>query len=381
MTSRERVNLAINHQEPDRVPFDLTVTVDIYHRLREYLDLPPDREKSIGIWTDVSPDLDFIETMQVDIIYLGLNPPSCDSPLKPDDGLHFDQWGVGRKKVFRQDGSYYFEMVKHPLLNATLQEVKDFRWPDPYDPARVKGVRDKFSRYRSETDKAIIGKFTTSVWEQATYLYGIQSWLEMIATQPEIACAILEKTCEIAIGLAEVGLNAAGDLIDIFRLSGEDLGTQTHPLISPRMYSQYVRPYHQRLWKFIKDKLSSVNPGAKIMLHSCGNVRPFIPSWIEMGLDILDPIQPQVASMQPLALKRDFGAQLAFHGGIDIQQVLPFGSPEDVKRHVQNSIRALAPGGGYIVSPAHNVQSDIPPANMVALRDAVEEFGCYPING
>ena len=115
------------------------------------------------------------------------------------------------------------------------------------------------------------------------------------------------------------------------------------------------------------------------MVHSCGNIRPFIPAWIDMGLDVLDPIQPQAQGMEPERLKKDFGDRLVFHGGIDLQQVLPNGTPEEVKAEVRRYIQALSPGGGYIVAPAHNVQSDVPPENLVAIRDAIEEYGRYPI--
>ena len=125
LTSRERVNLAINHQEPDRVPFDMTLTVDVYYRLRQHLGLPAETGKPVGIWSDVSPSLDLLDAMQVDILYLGMNPASRPSPLKLEDGLHYDQWGVGRRKVDREDGSYYYEMVKHPLGNPTWEAVEN----------------------------------------------------------------------------------------------------------------------------------------------------------------------------------------------------------------------------------------------------------------
>jgi uroporphyrinogen decarboxylase len=174
-------------------------------------------------------------------------------------------------------------------------------------------------------------------------------------------------------------MEAVGDLVDIVRLSGEDLGTQTAPMISPRLFNELVRPRFERLWGCARRKLAEKNPAGKLMVHSCGNVRPFIPSWIEMGLDILDPIQPRARGMEPDGLKRDFGDRLVFHGGIDLQYTLPFGTVEDVCGEVRRYIRALAPGGGYIVAPAHNVQSDVPPANLVAIRDAIQAFGTYPI--
>jgi uroporphyrinogen decarboxylase len=177
----------------------------------------------------------------------------------------------------------------------------------------------------------------------------------------------------------ESGMEAVGDLVDIVRLSGEDLGTQLAPMISPRMFQALVQPRFARLWGMARKKIAEKNPNARLMLHSCGNIRPLIPAWIEMGLDILDPIQPRAKGMEPAALKRDFGDQLSFHGGIDIQNILPFGSEQDVINEVRRYLRALAPGGGYIVAPAHNVQSDVPPQNLVAMRDAIAEFGSYPI--
>jgi uroporphyrinogen decarboxylase len=145
------------------------------------------------------------------------------------------------------------------------------------------------------------------------------------------------------------------------------------------MYDNIVRPRHERLWSYIRTRLAEINPGVKLMLHSCGNVRPFISRWIEMGLDILDPIQPNAAGMSPKELKADFGSKLTFHGGIDLQHILPYGSVAEVRQHVADYIQALAPGGGYILAPAHNVQSDVPPENLTAIRDALRTVGKYPI--
>jgi uroporphyrinogen decarboxylase len=207
----------------------------------------------------------------------------------------------------------------------------------------------------------------------------MEQWMIDLVTEPDICFAIMDKVCDVAMGLYQVGLEIIGDLVDILRLRGEDLGTQTGPMISPSMFNRAVKPYFERLWTFAKRKLLEKNPAGKLMLHSCGSVRPFIPTWIEMGLDVLDPIQPRAAGMELASLKRDFGQQLVFHGGVDIQHTLPFGTREEVMAEVQRCIRALAPGGGYVVAPAHNVQSDVPPENLVALRDAVEAYGYYPV--
>jgi uroporphyrinogen decarboxylase len=379
LSSRERVLRTINHQEPDRVPFNLALTVDVYHRLRAYLGLPPEPEKAVGVWTNVSASLDLLDAMGVDFYSIGLKPPAGWAPVASTDGLLYDEWGVGRAKIFRPDGSYYFEMVSHPLAQATLEEIRNYPLPDPYDPGRIDGLREHALTVRKEIDKAIFAKLSSSIWEQAWWLRGMQQWMIDLSDNPELVCALLDRVTEVALGMVEVGLDEIGDQVDILRLSGEDLGTQDWPMISPRMFALYVRPRFERLWSCAKRKLLEKNPNGKLMLHSCGNIRPFIPAWIEMGLDILDPIQPRAKGMEPEGLKRDFGSQLVFHGGVDLQHTLPFGTPQEVMEDVRRYIRALAPGGGYIVSPAHNVQSDVPPENLVAIRDAVQEYGSYPI--
>ncbi len=379
MTSRERVLCTLEHREPDRVPLDMALTVDVYHRLRKHLGLPPEPDKAVGAWTNVSSSQDLLDAMRLDIYTTGLQPPANWSPPETDDGLFYDEWGIGREKVVRDDGSYYFEMVKFPLADATLKDIEDYPWPDPDDPGRVEGLREKVLDVVEQTDRAIMFKPSNSIWEQSWWVYGMEKWMLDMAMQPEIVCAIMDKVTDIAVRLMEVGMDAVGDLVDIVRLSGEDLGTQMAPMISPAMFEEMVRPRFERFWNVAREKIAEKNPQAKLMVHSCGNVRAFIPSWIEMGLDILDPIQPQAKGMEPDGLKADFGEQLVFHGGIDLQHVLPFGTPEEVMDEVRRYIRALAPGGGYIVAPAHNVQSDVPPANLVAIRDAIEAYGYYPI--
>lgn len=379
LTSRERVLRALNHQEPDRVPFNLSLTAEIYHRLRQYLGLPPDPDKKIGLWTEVSPALDLLDAMQVDFYYVGLNPPRGWKATQTQDGLMYDEWGIGRSKIDRGDGTYYFEMTKHPLANATLEQIEDYPWPDPHDPGRVENLREKVLAIRAQTDKAIMAKFSNSIWEQSWWLYGMQAWMIDLIEKPHIVTAIMDKVTEVAVSSMEAGMDAVGDLVDIVRLSGEDMGTQLAPMISPKLFTELVKPRFSRLWDMARKKLQEKNPAGKIMLHSCGNVRPYIPIWIEMGLDILDPIQPRARGMEPEGLKRDFGDILVFHGGLDIQSTLPFGTPDEVAEEVKRYIKALAPGGGYIIAPAHNVQSDVPPENLVAVRDTIRDYGTYPI--
>ena len=171
-----------------------------------------------------------------------------------------------------------------------------------------------------------------------------------------------------------------GKYVDVLRLSGEDLGTQRGPLISLKMFRELVKPHLQKVWSTAKEHLTARNPRGKIMLHSCGSVRLFMSEWADMGLDMLDPIQVGAKDMDTAEIKKDVGDRLSFHGAIDTQWVLPHGTVEDVRQEVRKRIKDLAPGGGYIVCPIHNVQGDVPPENLIAMRDAVWEFGYYPIN-
>ncbi len=380
MTSRERVLRALAHEEPDQVPLDMNLTVDVYNALRAHLGLHPEPDKKVGLWTDVSASIDLLDAMGIDIFYTGLGSPVNRKPPPERDGRRYDEWHVGREQIAREDGSYYWEMVEHPLAGATLQDVEDFPWPDPDDPGRYAGLRDKVLTAKEECDKAVMFKSANSIWEQSWWLYGMQDWMMDMVVKPDVVEAIMDRVTDVACRTMELGMEEVGDLVDIVRLAGEDLGMQMSPMIAPAMFESMVKPRFARLWNMAREKIAEKNPNAKLMVHSCGNVRPFIPTWIDMGLDVLDPIQPRVPAMEPEGLKRDFGDQLSFHGGVDLQKLLPFGTPEEVRAEVGRYIRALAPGGGYIVAPAHNVQSDVPPENLVAVRDAIAEHGQYPIS-
>jgi uroporphyrinogen decarboxylase len=379
MSSRERVIACLEHREPDRVPLSMSITINAYNNLKRHLgiDLPEDLKP--GRWTEVNIHPSVAEKFGLDVLGVPMNPPRRSFPKQAGPNRRIDEWGVEWAKVELPNGGYYYEMAVAPLANATVADLDDYPWPDGRDPGRVEGLRETFRHIHDDTGFAILSKFGGAVFEQAWYLRGMERFFTDMVENPAFVHALLDRICRIQMAWDAAGIEAVGEYVDILRLSGEDLGTQAAPLISLRMFRQYVRPYLERLWTFAKCRLLEKNPRGKIMLHSCGAVRAFIPDWINMGLDILDPIQPNAKGMEPERLKADFGAALTFHGGIDAQYVLPFGTPEEVRRHTCRYIQALAPGGGYIVAPVHNVQGDVPPENLVAMRDAVEEFGYYPI--
>ncbi len=380
MSRRERVIAAIEHREPDRVPIDMSITVPAYQALKKYMGIELEEDLQPGHWTDVPIHPIVAEKFDLDIVWLRMSqqkkkPFDLNNP--PEKRV--DGWGIEWTKIDLLGGNYYYEMTKHPLADATVEDLDDYPWPDPYDPKQVEGLHDYLKEIHEETDFAILTKFGGSLFETAWYMRGMEQFFIDLVTNKPFVQKLFEKLYYVQKGLHEVGIAAAGEYVDILRLSGEDLGTQEATLISLKMFRDQLKPWLAKLWSFAKTELQKKNPRAKIMLHSCGAIKPFIPDWIEMGLDILDPIQPNAKGLDPFELKREFGDKLVFHGGMDAQWVLPFGTTEDVRQAAKKYIQALAPGGGFIIAPVHNVQGDVPPQNLIAMRDAVEEFGYYPL--
>lgn len=379
MSRRERVLTTLEHCEPDRVPLSMTITIDAYNNLKKYLGLEVDEKPKVGRWTDVTIHPEVADKFGLDVLRVDIGSPR-KRPKSSDPNIFIDEWHVEWKLAQRPDGGYYYEMHKHPLEDATIQDLDDFPWPDPYDEGLIDGIEEKFRDLRQNTDFAITTKIGGAVFELATYMVGMQRWYTLLAEDPDFAFALMAKIADIQAKIDSFGLQVVGQYVDILRLSGEDMGTQQNPLISLPMFRRLVRPHLQKVWDVAKEELTKRNPRAKIMLHSCGSVRPFMKDWVDMGLDVLDPIQPRAKNMDTAVLKAELGNRLSFHGGIDIQYVLPFGTVEEVRQEVYQRIKDLAPRGGFIAAPAHNVQSDVSPRNLVAMRDAIEEFGYYPIN-
>ncbi|MCX6906411.1 MAG: uroporphyrinogen decarboxylase, partial [Verrucomicrobia bacterium] len=194
-------------------------------------------------------------------------------------------------------------------------------------------------------------------------LMGFQRWLERAACEPEFAGRLLDKITDIQMTLDRIGLEAAGRYLQIYKISGDDIGMQTGPLYSPAMFRELILPRLRRRWTAAREHLNRVNPSCKMMFHSCGGIRPFIGDLIGIGLQ----------------LKREFSDRLTFHGGVDEQRVLPFGTEADVVEEVKRRLRDYAPGGGYILAPSHYVQADTPVPNILAMCRAAQEFGRYPI--
>lgn len=219
---------------------------------------------------------------------------------------------------------------------------------------------------RASTDKAIIGLFGGNLLELGQFMFRNDNFFLLLAAEPHQAVAFLDEAVDGYLVKLEKYLAAVGPYIDVI-LFGDDLGMQTGPQISPRMYKRIFKPFHHKMWARVK-QLAPV----KIMLHCCGGVRELLPDLIDAGLDAINPVQISCAGMEPSGLKRDFGRDLTFWGGgCDTRDILPNASPEAVARHVREMVSNLNPGGGFVFQAVHNIQPDVRPENIAAMVRAV----------
>jgi uroporphyrinogen decarboxylase len=377
MNSRERLLAALDHREPDRIPIDLGSTqvtgihVVAYCRLREYLGLPRVEPRMCDTIQQLAlPDDDVMERLGIDI--RGLFPLNSHnwSINNVDVGDYWeynDEWGITHRRP--KPGGLYYSMVRSPLASPTLtpNDIRVYPWPDTGDPQRIAGLRDEALAYRAQGKAVVIKGVLAGVFEMAQRVRGMEDLLMDMASDDALAGALFDKMVELKLAFWEMALPRLADVIDVVS-EADDYGTQTSQLISPRMFRRQIKPRLKTLFSRIKQ----LAPNGKLFFHSCGNVRPLLPDFIELGVDILNPVHVTATGMDPAALKRDFGKDIVFWGGgVDTQDVLPHGSPQQVKDDVRRNIDALAPGGGFVFSTVHNIQADAPPQNIVAMWEAV----------
>ncbi len=361
MGSRERVEAALSHREPDRVPIDFWATPKVTERLQARLGLPD--EESV-------------------LRYLGVDFRVLRGPSytglemhRHADGTTEDLWGVRRRTVTFGEGDRgdtYRELAVSPLAGATsVREVEAYAgWPsaDWWDYGSIAG--ECAARRGACVIYAGDRLDRTAQLKTAMYLRGIEQVLMDLAESPALVECLLEHINAYYLEYNRRVFEAAHGGIDIFMM-GDDFGAQTGPMMSVAMWRRY---FQKGFRAFIN---LAHHYGIRVMHHTCGGVRPLVPLFIDAGLDILQSLQPRAAGMDLAGLKRDFGRDLALHGSVDIQQVLPFGAPGDVRDHVRAQLAAGKPGGGFIVCTAHNIQVDVPPENVDALAEAYRKYTWY----
>jgi uroporphyrinogen decarboxylase len=378
LSSRERFILALNHQEPDRVPIDLgsiasTIrTVDAYDRLKEYLGLA--RDKRIRHFADehIIPDEEIIRALHADTVYLRVNVPKSWKRERVDARTVIDEWRVPWTKA---PGSLYTFPGAPPMKTAEMEEIEKFSWPDPNEPSRFEGLKEKAQKLSRETDYALVAEGLTGVgvFDMTWHLRGMENIFMDMILHPEFTAALFRKLTDFYVGVYRNYMKAVGEYIQMV-IYYEDLSGQDGPLISPDLYRKYVKPGHRRIFQAIRE-----NTPAKICVHTCGSVYAFLDDYVELGVEVINPVQTSARDMDPQRLKEKYGKALSFHGAIDTQRFLPRATPAEIEEEVRRMIRILGRGGGYLFTSCHSIQPDVSPEKIVALFSSAVKHGKYPL--
>lgn len=348
---------------------------EFYEELARLYDVDPKPTLVPHIMRLATVDERILEDLNIDTRPISMRPASRNGRPSTEPGLSYDSWGVGWKEV-DLGGIVYRELADSPLHDAGVEDLDDYPWwPNPDLRARYAGVQDEAKRLFRDTNYALVAcPGFNGVWERAWYMCGFERMLEGLIAERPFVHALLRRITDICkVALAHF-LDGIGPYVEIVKM-GDDLGTQYGPQMSPAMYREMIKPYHSELFDLIK-----AHTDAKVFLHTCGSVYKLLPDLIDAGVEILNPVQVSAQDMDTHRLKREFGDQLSFMGAIDTQHVLPTGSTDDVKREVERRIADLAPGGGYILAPVHNVQADVPAENLVTMYRHAYRVGRYPLN-
>ena len=354
MTSRERVLAAFAHEEPDRVPRWCGASPEFLAKAKRHLGITDTEQLFVRFGDDFR---------RVHARFTGPDEFSPDKRLSPGSTCR-TPFGIERH------GYGYGQPLSHPLANATLKEIHDYPWPDPawMDVTHIRTEALAWNR-----QYAILGGDWSPFWHDAIDLLGMETLLLKLYDEPEVVGAVLQHVMDYYAAVSQRIFAAAGDAIDIFFI-GNDFGGQTGPLMGEQLFRRFMFPHLQRLCRLGHDHEK------KVMMHCCGSYVPLMPAMVEAGLDGLQALQPTTPDMQPAALKARFGRQLVFNGCIDSHHVLIEGTPDLVRQRTREVLKIMAPGGGYILSASHDYLLDETPVeNVLAMFDAVAEFGRYPI--
>jgi uroporphyrinogen decarboxylase len=382
MTPRERVRMALQHREPDRVPIDLggsivtSIARATYGPLKEHLGLPLE---TVRIYDEVQqlPYLteDLLQRFSVDTRMVQLPPTHVAGVEVLDDGDYwaiYDRWGS--KMRMPKQGGLYYDWVEFPIQEISMEALDAYHWPEPDPPEVVATLREQARRLYDETDYALIGSGVIGggIFEQPCRTVGLEAFMMAMVTDRAFAERLMDRITDIYIESVDRYLGQVGEYIDVFTY-WDDVSSQEGWMISPSLYVSMVKPRQKRLFDAIKQRTR-----AKLFYHCCGAASELYPHLVEIGVDIVNPVQVSARGMDPKVLKSRFGNDLTFWGGgVDTQRVLPFGTPQQVRDEVKRHLEEFAPGGGYVFNTVHNIQAFVPPENVVAAFDAALEYGRY----
>jgi uroporphyrinogen decarboxylase len=381
MNARERVMLALNHQEPDRIPIDLGGSIcssihrEAYVELKKQLGIPLEGIQMVD-YIQQLPYLDeaLLERFGADFRLVQLPAATAPDVEIFEEGDYYafiDRWGSRLRMP--KDGGLYFDWVDFPIQEATLSALDNYAWPRPDPPESNAQLREQARFIFENTEYALVGSAIIGggIFEQPARIMGLENFFRALVKEPEFADRIMDQITEVYIESCNNYLEQVGEYLQVFTYF-DDVNGQDGWLISPDIYRQMVKPKQRRLLEAIRRKTD-----AKVYYHGCGAVYDLIPDLIELGFDILNPVQVSARGMDTKRLKQEYGQDMVFWGGVDTQQVLPFGKPEEVADEVKRRIDDLAPGGGFVFAAVHNIQALVPPENIVTMFDTALAYGKY----
>lgn len=412
MNSRERVLAALDHKQPDRVPIDCgghmssNFSVQAYRNLRKYLGLPESELYVCDIIQQlVVPEQDVLDMFDIDVVnfgrdfifdadywkpwqlqdgtpikipkYIDIRQEGKDAILYNTDGKAISAW---------KDGVLYCEQTYFPLADSEKETFEDLeedlkgvlwtQFAPPPSPLGFEGAdriarRKSIENLRNSTDRAIYAPFGGSIFEMGGFLFRQDNFMMELSLNPERMNNYLEKILEIYKKGIEDFIGVYGDQIDVMGFGGDDMGMQTGPQISPQMYRELIKPIHKEMWGYAK----KLKPGIKLCLHICGGINPLLEDIIDAGMDAINPVQTSCTGMDVHTLKSTFGKDVTFWGGgCDTRDVLPNGTPQQVKDHVRENLDVMFRDGGFVFQQVHNIVANVPPENIVAMFEAVREY-------
>jgi uroporphyrinogen decarboxylase len=373
MTHRERVLASFNHQQPDRVPMDMmgneTMLLDqTYIRLRDYLGLtpiPPVRSGSNANYYDER----ILEILDVDFRRIFLKKGPATKTTYSEDSTFTDIWGIR----YRQDG-IFVNALTHPLADAaSLQDVKAYTWPKAEEMFSAEGLAEQARQMYHKTDYALVARnpLTFGFLDRACALCGMANFMMLMASSPDVAKAIISHELQIALDTYRMFLDAVGPYVQMVEV-GDDLGSQQNLLISPAMYRRFIKPAEKALYDLFHAKA----PGAALMRHTDGNIFKIIPDLIEVGVNVLNPVQTSAKDMEGKRLKELFGDKLVFHGSLEMME----GTKEEAVAEVKERIDTFAQGGGFVLASCNHM-IDVSPKNILAIFETAREYSAGLVGG
>ena len=366
MTSRERVLTALNHRQPDACPVSFGssivdgMTKEAKENFDAYMGYDPSQVKTRHYV------MNMVET-----------PPQIVQWAEPDFATVWPKSQFVEERRIQEDGSYvdafgctlrpatgYFDVVHRPLAGPiTADDIRRHALPDPYLPERKHGLVEQALAAKATGKAVLLDIPVLGPFEGGCWVRGFEDFLCDLYADEYLAETLLDALTENAIGFWDVLLSEIGDLVDVCG-QGDDVGMQDRPFMSPDVYGKLIQKYHKKIYDFIKSKTK-----AKIFMHVCGSVYDLLPQLIETGIDILEAVQTSAAKMDPAILKREFGSELSFWGAVDTQKLIMEATPEAFKTEILRLVDVLGKDGGYVLAPTHNIQANVPFANLAAMFD------------